>query len=227
MNSYPVDEYGLPVGPDGKPLGGIKSEAVDVRALGEARHYSLLNPYLSTRQKAILETWYQLPSVSFFYTYLITSAAITGDPVLLKPVFLAIYSSLFFGWVMTLSDESILEPIMPFFAILKNELLMSALVFISCILGGLGWWSGIALLILTITGMASPGGQLSSAWAIKKHPSLHPKYGASKEIFGIREFAFEKYLPDDKANEYVARGKVAICWMCSVVLIALTIAFGR
>ena len=227
MNSYSVDEYGLPVGPNGKPLGGIKPEAVDVRALGEARYYSLLNPYLTVKQKAIVETWYQLPLVSFFYTFLITSAAITGEPVLLKPVFLAIYFSLFFGWVMTLSDESILEPIMPLFAILKNELLMSALVLISCISGGLGWWSGIALLILTISGPVSPGGQLASAWAIKKHPSLHPKYGASKEIFGIREFAFEKYLPDDKANEYVARGKVAICWMCSVVLIALTIAFGR
>ena len=227
MPSYQVDEYGLSIGVDGKPPGGLKAEAVSARASVEAQVYSLLNPYLDQRQKAIVEVWYQLPMEAFFYSYLIFSAVDNDVSLTIKPVFLAIYISLFFGWLTTFFKESILQAIMPVFALAKNEIVQIFIMAIACFSGVVGWWSGIALIIIAFTGIADPGSQLATAWAAAKHPRMNPKYGAAKEIFGISEFPFEQYLEDNPTyDEAEAKGKSALCWVSLVLLVVASILWG-
>lgn len=227
MPSYQVDEYGLSVGPDGKPLGGLRPDAVSMRAYTEAQAYSLLNPYLDQRQKAIIEVWYQLPMEVFFYGYLIFSAIANDTTLGTKPVFLAIYASLLAGWLSTFLKESTLHALMPFFALANNTIVQIALIGIACSSGIVGWWSGIALMLIAFTGAVNPGAQLASAWAAAKHPRINPKYGAAKEIFGISEFAFEQYLEGNAAqDEAAAKGKTVLCWLSLVLLIAAAVIWG-
>ena len=75
FQKYNIDETGMAI-----PKGGIRKEALDVRALAEAQLYSPLNPYLDDKQKNICEVWYNLPTASFILSFIVFSSLLIRKP---------------------------------------------------------------------------------------------------------------------------------------------------
>lgn len=232
MPAYPTDSTGMAVNFEGKPPAGLRADALVARATIEARNYSLLNPYLSDRQKAIVEVWYQLPIVAFTYSCISVSNVPAFLPI--RPVFCAIYFSLIVGWIVTVAaNEVILEPLVPILAIGNNTLILFSLLLLVGFTGAISWPSAIGLAIVSITGVPNPGTQLATAWAVARYPRLNPKYGAAKIIFrnkgGVPEFAFERYLEDGETKALdvaAAQGKTMLCWISLGLLIFATYLWG-
>lgn len=228
MNQYPVDEYGLAVKADGSTIGGIRPEALDVRASVEASNYSLLNPYLDIEQRALIEVWDQLPVRVFYYCFLIASSI--KNQLALKPVFIAIYASLLVGLALTCMGPRALKILIIPFGICNSIIAQVGIAIWAVLSGSLDWGSVLIVFLLTLTGLLSPGGQLACAWASSKYPLMHPKYGASKVLFNIKEYAFEKYLTMDsmivKSRLAEKSGREAICWLFLVGLLAATVIWG-
>ena len=87
FQKYDVDETGMSL-----PKGGLKKDALEVRAFTEAMNYTPLNPYLNDKQKNISEVSYNFPSAIFIFSFIFFSW-ISLD--FLTPLILAIYVSLF------------------------------------------------------------------------------------------------------------------------------------
>ncbi|MCP9889029.1 hypothetical protein KBY96_13970 [Cyanobium sp. ATX 6A2] len=218
---------------EGRPPGGLRADALSARAKVEALYYSLLNPYLSDRQKAVLEVWFQLPVVVFTYGYLAFS--IVSDALPVKPVFCAIYLSLIAGWLMTAAaNEATLEPLVPVLAVANNAIVSFGLIILVALTGNITWYSAAGLGVISMTGLPNAGMQLAGTWATNKYPRLNPKYGAAKEIFRREgsplEFAFERYLDssgeDAGMDEASAKGKAILCWIYLALLTAATVLWG-
>jgi hypothetical protein len=223
MASYFTDEYGLSVDSNGDVPGGLKKDALDTRAKVEAEIYSLLNPYLDQRQKALVEVWYQLPMGAFTYAYLI--ASFVSSDIAMRPVFVAIYASLFVGWLTTiLANEKFLQFILPIDVVVTNSFLVFALIGIFAFTAIISWWSALGLAILSLTGLPNAGMQLADMWACTSYPTMNPKYAAAKKIFDIPEFAFEKYFSENHIHEskLSKKGKKGMSLISLALLIGAT-----
>lgn len=218
---YDVDETGMSI-----PRGGIKKDAYEVRASIEAFNYTPLNPYLNDRQKNILEVYHNLPSSAFIYSFIFFSW-VSLD--FLNPVILAIYVSLFFGWLLTVLDEKILGYLIPFnYFIFANPFVFPIISGFAIFSGSIDWKSLLGLIALFYSGLLAPGRFICDNFARNKYPNLSPRYSFAKIKFGI-EFPFEKYLPKNKiSNEDNLSSKIGyefFSWLFLFVLIFLTARF--
>ena len=75
FQKYDVDETGMSL-----PKGGIKKDALEVRAFTEAMNYTPLNPYLNDRQKNISEVSYNFPSAIFIFSFIFFFLDFIGLP---------------------------------------------------------------------------------------------------------------------------------------------------
>ena len=221
FTKYNIDETGMAV-----PRGGLKKEALDVRALTEAQMYSPHNPYLDDKQKNICEVWYNLPSSSFVLSFLFFSSIAIG----IKPVFAAIYTSLLSGWLLTTLNKGMMSRLIPInYFLLANPFSTIALILLTFILGKISWLSALGLLIIHITGLFTPGHMVSDTWAIVRHPGLNSRYGSAKELFKI-EFPFEEYLPQNKTlladNRAHAIGQQVLVWVMLFIVVFSSVVWG-
>ena len=219
FQKYETDETGMPF-----PKGGLKKDAYEVRALTEAWNYTPLNPYLNDRQKNICEVSYNLPSSAFIYSFILFSLL---SLEFLNPVILAIYVSLFFGWLLTVLNEKILGYLIPFnYFIFANPFLIPFITALTLFSGHLNWKSAIILLPLSFTALLAPGRFICDNFARNYFPQLNPRYGFAKKVFNI-EFPFEKYLPKNKIfNEDNIASRIGsefFSWLFLFVLIFLTV----
>ena len=220
MAQYETDETGM-----SWPCGSIKAEALEVRALAESRNYSTLNPYLDQKQKVIVEAWFQLPTAAFCLSYLLFSwLAFDG----IKPVFLAIYTSLFFGWLTTVMSKEIIESIVLLVILADNSIFFLALCAISAFSGNITWLSAAAIAIIHFLGALNPGHGISFTWARNKHPEMNPKYGAAKHLFNIK-YPFEKYLSERSKldDRTAADGSILFKIISLILLVSATIFLGK
>tara|TARA_Y200000002_G_scaffold213942_1_gene176584 strand:+ start:252 stop:929 length:678 start_codon:yes stop_codon:yes gene_type:complete len=218
FQKYETDETGMPF-----PKGGLKKDAYEVRALTEAWNYTPLNPYLNDRQKNICEVSYNLPSSVFIYSFIFFSLL---SLEFLNPVILAIYVSLFFGWLLTVLNEKILGYLIPFnYFIFANPFLVPFITALTLFSGHISWKSAIILLPLSFTALLAPGRLICDNFARNYFPQLNPRYGFAKKVFNI-EFPFEKYLPKNKIfNEDNIASRIGsefFSWLFLFVLIFLT-----
>ena len=221
FQKYETDETGMSF-----PKGGLKKDAYEVRAVNEAWTYTPLNPYLNDRQKNICEVSYNLPSSSFIYSFIFFSW-ISLD--FLNPVILAIYISLFFGWLLTVLNERILGYLIPFnYFIFANPFLVPFITAITLFSGHISWKSAIFLIPLSFTFLFAPGRFICDNFSRNYFPQLNPRYGFAKKVFNI-DFPFEKYLPKNKIfNEDNFASKIGYefsSWLFLFVLIFLTVRF--
>ena len=221
FQKYNVDETGMSL-----PKGGIKKDALEVRAFTEAMNYTPLNPYLNDRQKNISEVSYNFPSAIFIFSFIFFSW-ISLD--FLTPVILAIYVSLFLGWLLTVLDEKILGYLIPFnYFIFANPFVFPIISGFAIFSGSIDWKSLLGLIALFYSGLLAPGRFICDNFARNKYPNLSPRYSFAKIKFGI-EFPFEKYLPKNKiSNEDNLSSKIGyefFSWVFLFVLIFLTARF--
>ena len=221
FQEYDVDETGMSI-----PRGGIKKDAYEVRAAIEAFNYTPLNPYLNDRQKNILEVYHNLPSSAFIYSFIFFSW-VSLD--FLNPVILAIYVSLFFGWLLTLLNERILGYFIPFnYFIFANPFLAPLIIAITLFSGQMSWKSAIFLIPLSFTFLFAPGRFICDNFSRNYFPELNPRYAFAKIKFGIK-FPFEEYLPKNKIfneDNIVSRiGYESFSWIFLFVLVFLTVRF--
>ena len=221
FQKYNIDETGMAI-----PKGGIRKEALDVRALAEAQLYSPLNPYLDDKQKNICEIWHTLPTFAFIFSFIIFSSF---SIVEIKPVFLAIYTSLIFACMTT--NKNLLASLIPLnYFVLANPLIKIGILLWVLFSGNISWISALGLLLIDFTGLLIPGHFVTTTWALSNHPNLNPMYGSAKELFKI-EFPFEKYLPQSKAlksnNIASVRGQQLCCWISLFVLVFATVVWGQ
>ena len=221
FTEYDVDETGMSI-----PRGGIKKDAYEVRALTEAWNYTPLNPYLNNRQKNICEVSYNLPSSAFIYSFIFFSWV---SLEFLNPVILAIYVSLFFGWLLTVVNQKILEYLIPLnYFIFANPFLVPFITAITLFSGRMSWKSAIFLVPLSLTCLFAPGRFICDNFSRNHFPELNPRYAFAKIKFGIK-FPFERYLPKNKIfNEDNIAGRIGyelFSWIFLFVLIFLTAIF--
>ncbi len=221
FREYDVDETGMSI-----PRGGIKKDAYEVRALTEAWNYTPLNPYLNNRQKNICEVSYNLPSSAFIYSFIFFSWV---SLEFLNPVILAIYVSLFFGWLLTVVNQKILEYLIPLnYFIFANPFLVPFITAITLFSGRMSWKSAIFLVPLSFTCLFAPGRFICDNFSRNHFPELNPRYAFAKIKFGIK-FPFERYLPKNKIfNEDNIAGRIGyelFSWIFLFVLIFLTAIF--
>ena len=217
---YDVDETGMSI-----PRGGIKKDAIGFRAVLEATNYTPFNPYLNNKQKNICEICHNLPAASFVFSFLFFSWL---SFEFLKPVVLAIYISLVFGWLVTVLDEKILAKFITLNFFYNKYYITLCILGIAFINGIITWKSGIGLVVVYYSGLFVPGTNLFNNISRSKHPRLNPRYGAAKELFKI-SFPFEKYLPDSPtmiADDIAsARGSEIISWTLLFLLVFATAFF--
>ena len=223
FQKYNIDETGMAI-----PKGGIRKEALDVRALAEAQLYSPLNPYLDDKQKNICEVWYNLPTASFILSFIVFSSLSIGG---IKPVFLAIYTSLVFGWFVMTTNKKILASLIPVnYFLLSNPLIWIVLIAWVLFSGNISWMSALGVLFIHFTGLLTPGHIVCNNWARAQFPSLNPRYGSAKKLFKI-DFPFEKYFPQDKtqmSNDLASvRGYKVFAWISLFLLVFATVAWGQ
>lgn len=204
----------------------FKAEAVEARAHAESQYYSLLNPYLNDIQKGIVEVWFQLPGLVFFYAFVAASLVKVGLP--LKPAFVAIYASLAAGVLVTRVGYTGLMRLLPVVSIVQNTPVILAATVITGATGIAQWGSAIGAFLVTVSPL-SPGGMYASAWAEGLHPRMINKYGAAKEIFRMT-YPFEKYLDQSEpskvfANNLVVGGRV-LAALKVILLVIATIKWG-
>ena len=221
FQKYETDETGMPF-----PKGGLKKDAYEVRALTEAWNYTPLNPYLNDRQKNICEVSYNLPSSAFIYSFIFFSW-LSLD--FLRPVILAIYVSLIFGWLLTVLNQKILGYLIPFnYFIFANPFLLPFIIALTLFSGHINWKSAIFLIPLSFTFLFAPGRFICDNIARNYFPQLNPRYGFAKKLFNI-EFPFEKYLPKNKIfdeDNLASRiGFESFSWIFLFLLIFLTARF--
>ena len=179
FQKYDVDETGMSL-----PKGGIKKDALEVRAFTEAMNYTPLNPYLNDRQKNISEVSYNFPSAIFIFSFIFFSW-ISLD--FLTPVILAIYVSLFLGWLLTVLDEKILGYLIPFnYFIFANPFLVPFITAITLFSGHMSWKSAIFLIPLSFTFLFAPGRFICDNFSRNYFPELNPRYAFAKIKFGIK-----------------------------------------
>ena len=215
---YDVDETGMSI-----PRGGIKKDAIDARALIEATNYTPFNPYLNNKQKNICEVSYNLPSSAFIYSFIFFSWL---SLEFLTPVIIAIYVSLFCGWLLTVLNEKILGYLIPFnYFIFGNPFSVTFITVITLFSGHISWKSAIFLLPLSFFSLFAPGRFICDNVARNYFPQLNPRYAFAKKVFNI-EFPFEKYLPKNKIfNEDNIASRIGFelfSWIFLFVLIFLT-----
>lgn len=217
---YDVDETGMSI-----PRGGIKKDAIDVRAFIEATNYTPFNPYLNNKQKNICEICHNLPAASFIFSFILFSW-LSFDS--LKPVLLAIYISLFFGWLVTVLDEEILAKLITINFFYDKNFITLCIISLSFFYGIINWKSGIGLIVISFTGLFVPGTNVFNNIARSKYPRLNPRYGAAKEIFKI-SYPFENYLPDSPSmiqqDLWSASGSEMISWGMLFLLVFATVFF--
>ncbi|WP_320674894.1 hypothetical protein [Prochlorococcus sp. MIT 1341] len=218
---YNVDETGMAL-----PKGGIKKEALDVRAYTESQLYSPYNPYLDDKQKNICEIWYTLPTVTFILSFLLFSIY----PVGIKPVFTSIYISLLLGFLMTIVNKEMISKLIPVhYFLFANPFFILGLIGWAILSGSISWISGFGLGIMFFTGLFTPGHTVSNNWARSKYPRLNSRYGAAKELFKI-EFPFEKYLPQSKTllieDLASARGSQVLAWVSLFLVVFTSVVWG-
>ena len=227
MPSYQVDEYGLPVEATGSPVGGIHAGDLEARAKTEARAYSLLNPYLDDKQKAVVETWFQLPTVAFTYGFILFAFYKYNLPF--KPVFGSIYVSIMVGWLTTaMTQEKLLRLALPVVACLNSLLFSLPVVIWAALSRHITPMSALAIEAISFTGLLVPGRFFADCWASGMYPRMHPKYAAAKVIFRIHRFPFEQFLPEKDLDydQAAARGGRTICIVLTLALVIATHALG-
>ena len=223
FQNYNIDETGMAI-----PKGGIRKEALDVRARCEAQFYSPLNPYLDDKQKNICEVWYNLPIATFVLSFILfSSLSIVG----IKPVFIAIYISLFFGWIVTTLSKEMISTLIPInYFLLGNPFTIVGLVCLTTFLGNISWISALGLLAIEFSGILIPGHAICKNVVRAKYPMMDPRYSSAKQLFKI-EFPFEKYFAKDKTqiNEDIAsaRGHQVLAWISLFLLIFATVVWGQ
>jgi len=198
MPSYKTDSTGMAVSQT------FKAEATEVRAYAEAQVYSLLNPYLTDQQKAVVEVWFQMPGLIFFYGFI---AAYWLKPHLLtRPVFAAIYLSLAAGIAVTKLGPKALHRLIPFASVGQLLPLALGVLLLTVFTKGLPWGSALGLLAVLLSPL-NPGAMYASAWAVGRYPVMINKYAAAKRLFGV-VLPFEKYLDDSERARNEAKARI-------------------
>ncbi len=220
---YKIDETGMAI-----PFEGINKNALDIRAIAQAQFYSPLNPYMNDKQKNICDIYDNLPTTAFVLSFILFSSF----PIVeVKPVLIAIYFSLFFGWLVTTLNKEILSTLIPInYFFFTNPLPVSGLVFLVLFSGNITWISALGLLAIEWSGIFVPGHSISYNVARAKYPRMHPRYGSAKDLFKI-EFPFEKYLPQDQSlinqDIYELTGNQILAWIQLFILVFTTVILGK
>lgn len=213
MPQYEIDETGMAVPTT------FNAEATVARAHGEAQVYSLLNPYLTDNQKAIIEAWFQIPGLVFYYIFI--GSLLFKPDLLVKPVFLAIYASLIAGFAITRLSAGSLRGLIICVSYANNFFILIGIGITAIITKSASWGSALgALLVFLAT--VSPGNLYARCWAECRHPRMINKYGAAKEIFGAT-FPFEKYLDQSDGSKKMAQSQVMGQKLFALILVILLI----
>lgn len=185
----------------------------------EANYYSLDNDYLTKKEKAAIEVWFQSPIKTFWIVYLFSYFFFEQ----VRPVFPAIYASLLIGSINTKVNAKFLEKSITIFYFLFNSYLLWALLIYLLIQNEINWVIAILLFGMDMTGILCPGHFVLGTWA-NKYVDGNPKYGAARAIFGIKKFAFEKFY-DEKLHKQSIRGGRRLSYLYTLILVINTIIF--
>lgn len=213
MPQYKTDETGMAMPKSLKP------EALGTRAFTESQVYSLLNPYLKDYEKSLVEVWYQLPGLVFFYVFLGCSVFDIGYPI--RPVIISIYASLLAGIGLMLSSKSLLKALLPI-TVVTNRLYVAVPILLASVYYGKVWWLNAVLVAFVALSPLAPGVSITTAAAASAYPKLHEKYGIAKILF-LKNYTFEKYF--DESHSALAKNRLIALKFASftkVILLAFS-----
>ena len=112
----------------------------------------------------------------------------------LTPVILAIYVSLFLGWLLTVLDEKILGYLIPFnYFIFANPFVFPIISGFAIFSGSIDWKSLLGLIALFYSGLLAPGRFICDNFARNKYPNLSPRYSFAKIKFELNSLSRNIY----------------------------------